>query len=342
MNTLKQLNAAIEYIESSLCGEPDINAAAGIACVGADSFMRFFSYMTGMTVTEYIRRRRLTLAADELRHGDTPIVDLAVKYGYDSAAAFSRAFARQHGTTPSDFRKYGAPLTIYPPVSFHISVKGAKAMDFRIIESTGIELIGISRQYDGEGYGAREELRHLMWSYELDDIPGRLCKGHWDEPTTYYDGRWYGIWKDGRYMIAREVGDVSIEHNISGERDTRSAAAAQSADRVAIRLDDRVTAIPDDRVTARTDDRVSVGRTDNEPCAYTLPAGSYAVFRTGRGGAAWEEFPKLFDEIFGSWLPGSGYRQRGDLIIEVLHLWGDRELRRRNRWYEVMIPIEPK
>ena len=50
-------------------------------------------------------------------------------------------------------------------------------MDFRIIESDKIELIGISRQYDGEGYGAREELRHLMWSYELDDIPGRLCKG---------------------------------------------------------------------------------------------------------------------------------------------------------------------
>ena len=306
MNTLKQLNAAIEYIESNLCGEPNISTAAGIACVSADSFMRFFSYMTGMTVTEYIRRRRLTLAADELRRGDTPIVDLAVKYGYDSAAAFSRAFAKQHGTTPSDFRKYGAPLTIYPPVSFHISVKGAKAMDFRIIESDRIELIGISRQYDGEGYESREELRHLMWSYELDDIPGRLCKGHWNEPTAYYDGRWYGIWKDGRYMIAREVGDISRGREIGG-------------------------------IDARSADESSYG----EPHAYTLPAGTYAVFRSERGGTAWEEFPKLFEAIFDSWLPNSGYRQRGDLTVELLHLWGDRDLRRRNRYYEVMIPIEP-
>ena len=313
MNTLKQLNAAIEYIESNLCDEPDISVAAGIACVSADSFMRFFSYMTGMTVTEYIRRRRLTLAADELRVSDMPIVDIAIKYGYDSAAAFSRAFMKQHGETPSDFRKYGASIKLYPPVSFHISVKGAKAMDFRIIESTEIELYGISRQYDGEGYSSREELRHLMWSYELDDIPGQLCPGHWNEPeNTAYDGRWYGIWRDGRYMIAREVGDVT--HG----SETDSGTNAQSTD--------------------GTNKKFPNGELE----AYTLPAGSYAVFKSERGGVAWEEFPKLFEAIFDTWLPNSVYRQKGELIIEVLHLWGDRDLRRRNRYYEVMIPIEVK
>ena len=313
MNTLKQLNAAVEYIEANLCDEPNISTAAGIACVSADSFMRFFSYMTGMTVTGYIRRRRLTLAADELRVSDMPIVDIAIKYGYDSAAAFSRAFMKQHGVTPSDFRKYGASIKLYPPVSFHMSVKGAKAMDFRIIDSTEIELYGISRQYDGEGYSSREELRHLMWSYELDDIPGQLCPGHWNEPeNTAYDGRWYGIWRDGRYMIAREVGDVT--HG-SG---TDSGTKAQSTD--------------------GTNKKFPNGELE----AYTLPAGSYAVFKSERGGVAWEEFPKLFEAIFDSWLPNSVYRQKGELIIEVLHLWGDRDLRRRNRYYEVMIPIEVK
>ena len=68
MNMLKQLNAAIEYIEANLCAEFDLDTAAGIACVTADSFIRFFSYMTGMTLNEYVRRRRLTLAAQDIQH----------------------------------------------------------------------------------------------------------------------------------------------------------------------------------------------------------------------------------------------------------------------------------
>ena len=93
MNMLKQLNAAIEYIEANLCAELNLDRVSGIACVTADSFIRFFSYMTGMTLTEYIRRRRLTLAAQDLQHSKTPIIDIAIKYGYGSATAFSRAFA---------------------------------------------------------------------------------------------------------------------------------------------------------------------------------------------------------------------------------------------------------
>ena len=105
MNMLKQLNSAIEYIETNLCAEFDLDTAAGIACVTADSFIRFFSYMTGMTLTEYIRRRRLTLAAQDLQHSKTPIIDIAIKYGYDSAAAFSRAFAKQHGISRVPIRQ---------------------------------------------------------------------------------------------------------------------------------------------------------------------------------------------------------------------------------------------
>lgn len=70
--------------------------------------------MTGMTLNEYVRRRRLTLAAQDLRRGRMPVIDLAMKYGYDSAAAFSRAFARQHGIAPSVYGKYGGSLKVYP------------------------------------------------------------------------------------------------------------------------------------------------------------------------------------------------------------------------------------
>ena len=66
MDMLQRLNRAVGYVEESLCAEPDVDKAARIACVSADSFMRFFSYMTGMTLTEYIRRRRMTLAAQDI------------------------------------------------------------------------------------------------------------------------------------------------------------------------------------------------------------------------------------------------------------------------------------
>lgn len=105
MNMLKQLNAAVLYIEENLRAEFELNTAAEIACVTADSFIRFFSYMTGMTLKEYVRRRRLTLAAHDLKNSEESIVDVAIKYGYGSSAAFSRAFTGLNSITPSAHRK---------------------------------------------------------------------------------------------------------------------------------------------------------------------------------------------------------------------------------------------
>ena len=130
-----------------------------------------------------------------------------------------------------------------------------------------------------------------MWADNCDDVPGQLCEGCWNQPgSTSYDGVWYGVWQDGKYMIARE------------KADTRSAA-------LEIRK---------------------------------IPAGTYAAFETECGRVAWEEFPKLFELIFSSWLPASEYRQKCDLAIEVIHLWTDHDLRLKNRYYEVWIPVELK
>lgn len=291
MDTLKQMNAAIEYIEQNLCAGFDLDEAARLACVTADSFMRFFSYMTGMTLTEYVRRRRLTLAAQDLRCGDARIIDVAMKYGYESAAAFSRAFAKQHGVTPCLYRKNGGSLKVWPPVSFHITIKGAKEMDFRMIELADTEVYGISKQFDGQNFKTREELRHVMWSEECDDVPGQLCEGRWNQPgNAAYDGIWYGIWQDGRYMIAREESDTG-----------------------------------------------GIGLESSK-----LSAGTYAAFRTECGGLAWEELPKLFDLIFESWLPGSAYELRNSDIIEIYHLWTDYAMRKKNRYYEVWVPVAQK
>ena len=288
MDMLKQLNAAMVYIEQNLCNDVHFDEAARIACVTRDSLMRFFSYMTGMTLHEYVRRRRLTLAACDLKQSTARVMDLSIKYGYESADAFSRAFAKQHGITPTAFRRFGGSLKVYPPVSFHIMIKGAREMDFRMLELPDTEVCGVAKPFDGQGYQTREELRHTMWADDAGDVPGQICEGRWNQPGNHaYDGIWYGIWQDGSYMIARE------------KADTKNGA-----------LEKR-----------------------------TIPAGTYAAFRTGCGGLAWEEFPKLFELIWDSWLPTSGYRQTQDMMIEVLHLWTDHDKRRKNRYYEVWLPV---
>lgn len=195
MDMLKQLNDALSYVESNLCEEIDIDKAARIACVTTDSFMRFFSYMTGMSLNQYIRCRRLTLAADDLRNSDIHVLDVAVKYGWDSADAFTKAFARQHGITPTQARDKNASLKIYPPAFFYVMIRGTKKMDFRIIEVEEIEVFGIAKQFDGEGFKTKEELRHIVWAKDCDDVLGKSVAVNGMSPgivrTTVY-GTDYG------------------------------------------------------------------------------------------------------------------------------------------------------
>lgn len=291
MEILKQLNNAIKYLEENLTGEIELKQAARIACVTTDSFQRFFSYIVGMSVSEYIRRRRLTLAAEDLRQDGGRILDIALKYGYENADAFSKAFQKQHGVAPAAFRKNGGPLKIYPPVSFHIAMRGAKEMDFQIKDAGEIELYGLSKPFHTQAYSSREALRHAMWDEKSgEEVPSQLCEGRWNQlGNRAYDGVWYALWRNGRYFIGREKELV------------KDAGALE---------------------------------------CQKVPAGKYAVFASEKGGYAGDEIPKLFELIFESWLPTSGYRRRGEDVIEIYHLWTDKATRKKNRWYEVWVPVE--
>ncbi len=158
MDTVMRLNEAMKAIEAQLETEFDVVQAA---CMDTDSFARFFGHMTGMTLGEYVRRRRLTQAAFDLQQGQR-IIDVVLKYGWSSADAFSRAFVRQHGLTPSEYRRHGGAMMAYPPVSFEIIVKGGKGMEARIVERPEITVYGISATLEGQGDDAREALRHNL------------------------------------------------------------------------------------------------------------------------------------------------------------------------------------
>ena len=279
MDILKQLNDVMRYVENNLDDEINPDVISRIACTSYNSFCRFFSYIIGITFAEYVRRRKLTEAAYDLRAGTSRVIDIAVKYGYSGADVFSKAFTKQHGISPTAARAFSSPLKIYPPVSFHIIFKGAEKMDFRIVETNGIEVYGIARNsVEAERY----ELEHIMWSDKCDDIPSQICDD--------YDGVWYGIWNNGNYMIAREKSDVT-KQNLE---------------------------------------------------KYVIPEGKYAAFTTERGGYAGDELPKLHDLIFNSWMPSSDYVQSDDLEIEVYHLQTNTAKRKKNRYYEIWIPVKSR
>ena len=144
MDWIERLNLSLEYIEQNLTEKLDYEKIAQIACCSAYHFQRMFAYLAGVPLGEYIRRRRMTLAAAELQTGDTKVIDLAVKYGYDSPTAFNRAFQGVHGIAPSAARESGVALQAFLPISFKIMVKGAAQMEYRIEQKEAFRIIGLS------------------------------------------------------------------------------------------------------------------------------------------------------------------------------------------------------
>ena len=142
MSFVTDFECAIQYIEENLASEIDINIVARKAKCSSYHFQRLFSSLIGIPYSEYIRRRRITLAAIEIQNSDIKIIDVALKYGYDSHSSFTRTFQLIQGITPSKARVKGVPLVAYPSLSFQFILKGVEAMKYQIIETQSYQLFG--------------------------------------------------------------------------------------------------------------------------------------------------------------------------------------------------------
>jgi AraC family transcriptional regulator len=162
MDSIKQMNQAIEYIEENLTNEIDFKEVARLAFCSEYHFQRMFSFLAGVPLSEYIRRRRLTLAAFDLNNSSTRILDIAVKYGYSSADSFTRAFQSLHGATPSEARKNGQALKAYPRMAFQLSIQGGSEMNYRIVEKEEFSIIGIMKRVPIVFNGVNPEIAK-MW-----------------------------------------------------------------------------------------------------------------------------------------------------------------------------------
>lgn len=144
MEALNRMAESLTYIEEHLGTVLNVEDAAKIACMSKFHYQRMFTMLTGYTVGEYIRKRRLTLAAQELLHSNTKVIDIAMKYGYETPESFSKAFRKVHGLSLSSVRKYDQPLKAFPKLSFQIQLKGDEEMDYKIVEKDAFSVMGKS------------------------------------------------------------------------------------------------------------------------------------------------------------------------------------------------------
>ncbi|WP_040950907.1 AraC family transcriptional regulator [Gorillibacterium massiliense] len=150
MDWVSRMNEAITYIEDHITEEIAYSEVAKVACCSAYHFQRMFSFITEVSLSEYIRRRRLTLAAFELQNSQVKVIDLALRYGYDSPEAFARAFQNMHGTTPTAARNPGTKLKAFPRMSFQLSIKGVAEMNYRMEEAGPFTIVGVKNRVNTE------------------------------------------------------------------------------------------------------------------------------------------------------------------------------------------------
>jgi AraC family transcriptional regulator len=208
MEWLDRLNGAVRYIEEHLADEIDYETAARHVFCSVYQFQRMFSFIAGIPLSEYIRRRRLTLAGLELKASDVKVIDLALKYGYDSPVSFARAFQKLHGVNPSSAREGSVQLKAYPPISFQISIKGDAEMNYRIEEKPAISVYGVEKVISTEN---SENLKTIpeFWTQAMDDgTISRIIKAS----GINFNENYRGIMPVNAVMCYRDTGKNTLPY----------------------------------------------------------------------------------------------------------------------------------
>jgi len=167
------IGEAINYIEENITQELTIESIAKKALISPFYFQKGFAMLCGFTVSEYIRCRRLALVGSELIATDEKLIDIAIKYGYDSPDSFTKSFTRFHGATPTAVRKNGAMIKSFAPLKIKFALEGGYSMDYKIVEKDAFTVIGMSRVFQYEN--AMEDVPKL-WTEFLNAGKGNnIC-----------------------------------------------------------------------------------------------------------------------------------------------------------------------
>jgi len=203
MDWLQGMNQVVQHIEDNLSQAiPHVTLSRIVGC-SVYEFSRIFSFMAGISVSEYIRRRRLSQAVFDIQNTNDKIIDIALKYCYESPTTFTRAFKELHGVSPKSARNEGVSIKTYPPISFVLTIKGVNAMTFRIEKKDSFQIMGLLGK-DSMNYkdGGNDPLPAL-WRKFMDEYNPRLWN---DGGESFYTAP---FWQVGAYDFTSEINDTA-------------------------------------------------------------------------------------------------------------------------------------
>ena len=189
---------SIDFIEQNLTETLDVEEIARKAALSAFYYQRIFGALCGMTVGEYIRARRMTLAAQELSASEARVIDVAVKYGYDSPDSFAKAFQRFHGVPPSQARAPGASLRSFAPLHIKITLEGGSMLDYSIMEKAPFTIVGVKRRFNSETSYREIPKYWNEWMSDMKGLKGMfgVCLDMDGKDFDYWIADLYAPWED--------------------------------------------------------------------------------------------------------------------------------------------------
>ena len=173
MDMLERMNTTIDYIEEHLLEDLHMPMIAKIAGTSETEIQKTFYALTGISIMEYVRRRRLTLAGFELQKSEKTVLEIALEHGYSSPDSFTRAFRQMHGTTPSAVKKGGCLLKSYGKITFVLTIKGVNAMNYKILIKEEIHIIGFKKWFSTENDGQLKEIPK-MWDSVTEELKNKI------------------------------------------------------------------------------------------------------------------------------------------------------------------------
>lgn len=184
MEWITGIQRAIDYIEEHLAEELDYEVIARESFSSSFHFQRVFSILCGFTLGEYIRNRRLAMAGVELNANKQKVIDVALRYGYESPDSFAKAFHKFHGITPSQARGEGAKLNSFSRLSFKITLEGGTKMDYRIEKKGPMILTGFKHHFEGTPLDRKQQDHKFAVSTRLEQY---ILQGMARDCATLYE-----------------------------------------------------------------------------------------------------------------------------------------------------------
>lgn len=302
MDWISGIQRAINYIEENLTEELDYGEVSRQSFSSEFHFQRVFSLLSGYTLGEYIRNRRLTLAGAELSRSEAKVIDVALKYGYENPDSFARAFLKFHGITPSAARESGAKLRSFARLNIKISLEGGNTMDYRIENKPEMILTGYKRRFTGVPFGEER--------YQQECEFAKTTRA-----AQYF---MQGIQIDGKnyYSVVTDIDDDGYDYYLAWQLDECDRTDLKNPEIMGI------------------ENVMELFSLEN----ITVPAATYAIFRTEVMKKPVDAYMELRTKIASEWLPGSGFRLADSPEIDFVH-WHPID-ENRNRYIEIWMPVE--